>query len=109
MLKNTIRQIRRHPVASSIYTVYIIYWISIIILTYHDLTSGSSELIETVIFYSSWCLFVPYLIINIVFAQYSKIYRRFYRKMTRLVAMPLFLLILVYIEHWLIGYLNKGV
>lgn len=99
---------KKHPLAVAIYIVYILIWLLLCYLTYYYLIRGDGDIIEGILFYWCMCLCIPYLVVNIILSYYSLKARRFYHSMCNLIFVPIGILILVWIEHGIIAYFNKG-
>ena len=110
MLKKIlILSVKRHPLAVALYMIYICIWLWMCYLTYYFLIQGDADVIQGILFYWCMCLCIPYLIVNIILSYQSLKFRRFYNNMSNLIFVPIGILILVWIEHGMIAYFNKGV
>jgi hypothetical protein len=109
MLNDILTQIKKHPIASVVYIIYLLFWFWMCYFTYSGLTTGDDDILSTVLFYTYLFACVPYLIVNLLLAWYYKTKSEFYKEMAMLIVIPMGLVILVLIEHNVIGYFNKGV
>ncbi|EHQ28171.1 hypothetical protein [Mucilaginibacter paludis] len=102
-------QIKKHRIATFIYTLYIALWMMVAYLTYHFLIKGDSETVGTITYYSL-LISLPYLCFNMVFAYRltSRKSKWFFSELSYFIALPIGIVILIYIAHAFIGYMNMG-
>ena len=109
MLKRILlRSIKRHPVAVTMYSIYIAIWLCLCILTYYFLINDDADTLQGILFYWCMCICIPYLVINIILSYQIKKHSSFYKDMANLVFIPMGILLLIFAEHGAIAYFNKG-
>jgi CDP-diglyceride synthetase len=110
MSKSTIlSSVKRHPVAITIYTLYICAWLCLCYLTYYFLIQDDAETMNAILFYWFIGICIPYLTVNIILTYQNKTESGFYKSMANLIFLPMGITLLIFVEHATIGYFNKGV
>jgi hypothetical protein len=108
MFRNLIKQIKQHPIAIGIFTLYLIFWIGVGYFTYHYLVKRDADSIENMLYYCFVYVSLPYLAINIPLVWLSKQYGKFYKELCFFIAIPMGIVVLIYVAHDIVGYVNSG-
>jgi phosphatidylserine synthase len=110
MLNNVFSsQAKKHPVAASVFSGYIAVWLVMCYLTYYFLTTGDAYTLQGILFYWTMCFCIPYLVVNVILSYHHPKFRRFFNEMSILIAIPISMIILIWVAHGIIAYYNKGI
>jgi hypothetical protein len=109
MIKKLTALFKAHPVALILFIIYIGIWLTFCYLTYYYLAVNDSEIIEDVVFYTFTFAFIPYLAANIWIASFGETQSSFYKELCFFIAIPMLLVVAIYIAHEVIAYTNSGV
>ena len=94
-MRNVAIGIKKHPITSFLFFVYIVCWLFLCYATYHEFShQGEGESIGIILYYTIPFLFGPYVIINLVTAYFSEESRPFFTLLGLLVICSLGLLVL---------------
>ncbi|RKR81738.1 hypothetical protein BDD43_1889 [Mucilaginibacter gracilis] len=110
MLQRTLsKSFKHHPVQSTMYAVYIGFWLFLCYLKYYYFVLGDGETIQAIVFYWFMVVCIPYLTVNIILSYQIQKQNRFYKRMATLIFIPMGLVLLVLVQHAIIEYYNMGV
>lgn len=109
MIKDTILpSVKQHPVAVTVYSVYISLWLCLCFFTYYFLIRGDDDILQGILFYWYMCICIPYLLVNVILSYQVKRHSGFYKGMANLIFIPMGIVILIFAEHAALAYFNKG-
>jgi len=78
--------LKKHPIASLLYTLYLLLWCWLAYIGYNDLTHhGDGESIGTSLYYFCLFVFLPYFIINFLLSLFSRTGKEYYATMNWLI------------------------
>lgn len=103
------RSFKQHPIETSVYAVYVVFWLLLCYLTYYYIIADDPYTLQAIVFYWFMLVCIPYLTVNIILSYYKKKQSRFYKTMAKLIFLPMGLVLLVLAQHAVIAYYNMGV